>query len=240
MYPSLTKADMDCEAFEDGYLAAIYTPEGGSAKVGAPVAVLVANKDDVGKVGSTPAAPAASAPVAAAPVAAAPAASAGAMPAGSSAVNMPALSSTMTEGQIVSWTKKIGDKVSEGDVLLVVASDKADMDCESYEEGFLAAIMVGDGQSAAVGAPVALLAKSKEDIPAVQAYAASLKSGGAPAAAAPVAAAPAASAPMPVATSASSASSSSPTVVNDGRIVASGFAKAQAKASGLTPTPFPF
>ena len=50
MYPSLTKADMDCEAFEDGYLAAIYTPEGGSAKVGAPVAVLVANKDDVGKV----------------------------------------------------------------------------------------------------------------------------------------------------------------------------------------------
>ena len=187
---------MDCESFEDGYLSAIFIPEGGSAKVGAPVAVLVANKDDVGKVGSAPAAPAASAPVAAAPapVASAPAASAGAIPAGSSAVNMPALSSTMTEGTIVSWAKKIGDKVSEGDVLLVVASDKADMDCESYEEGFLAAIMVGDGQSAAVGAPVALLAKSKEDIPAVQAYAASLKSGGAPAAAA--APAPAAAAPV--------------------------------------------
>ena len=193
------KADMDVEAFEDGFLAAIYTPEGGSAKVGAPVAALVANKDDVGKVGKAPAAsaPAAAAPVASAPVAAAPAASTGAMPAGSSAVNMPALSSTMTEGKIVSWSKKVGDKVSSGDMVLIVESDKADMDVESYEEGFLAAILVGDGQAAAVGAPVALLAKSKDDIPAVQAYAASLKAGGAPAAAAPkAAAAPAAAAPV--------------------------------------------
>ena len=200
------KADMDVEAFEDGFLAAIYTPEGGSAKVGAPVAALVANKDDIGKVGSAPAAPAASAPAtvaASAPVAAAPvAASAGAMPAGSSAVNMPALSSTMTEGKIVSWSKKVGDKVSSGDMVLIVESDKADMDVESYEEGFLAAIMVGDGQSAAVGAPVALLAKTKDDIPAVQAYAASLKAGGAPAAVAPVAAAPAAAAPVAVAAAA--------------------------------------
>ena len=42
-------------------------------------------------------------------------------------VNMPALSSTMTEGTIVSWNKKIGDKVTAGDVLLVVASDKVDI-----------------------------------------------------------------------------------------------------------------
>lgn len=44
---------------------------------------------------------------------------------------MPALSSTMKEGKIVSWNKKIGDKVSVGDVLLVVESDKADMDVEA-------------------------------------------------------------------------------------------------------------
>ena len=234
------KADMDVEAFEDGFLAAIYTPEGGSAKVGAPVAVLVANKDDVGKVGSAPAAPVASAPAPvaatpAAPVAAAPA-SAGAMPAGSSAVNMPALSSTMTEGKIVSWSKKVGDKVASGDMVLVVESDKADMDVESYEDGFLAAIMVGDGQSAAVGAPVALLAATKDDIPAVQAYAASLK-GGAPVAAAPsaVSAAPVSTPAAPMAVAAS-VTSSTPMVVNDGRVVASGFAKAQAKATGQTPT----
>lgn len=234
------KADMDVEAFEDGFLAAIYTPEGGSAKVGAPVAALVANKDDVGKVGSAPSAPVASAPAPAAatpvPVTAAPV-SAGAMPAGSSAVNMPALSSTMTEGKIVSWSKKVGDKVASGDMVLVVESDKADMDVESYEDGFLAAIMVGDGQSAAVGAPVALLAATNEDIPAVQAYAASLK-GGAPMAAAPAAVSAAAvstPAAAPVAVAAS-VSSSSPMVVNDGRVVASGFAKVQAKASGQAPT----
>ena len=46
---------------------------------------------------------------------------------------MPALSSTMKEGKIVSWNKKIGDKVSVGDVLLVVESDKADMDVEAIE-----------------------------------------------------------------------------------------------------------
>ena len=161
------------------------------------------------------------------------------MPPGTSAVNMPALSSTMVEGKIVSWSKKVGDKVSSGDMVLIVESDKADMDVEAYDDGFLAAIMVGDGQSAAVGAPVALLAKTKEDIPAVQAYAASMKGGGAPVAAAPaaVSAAPVAAPSAPVSVAASVAST--PMVVNDGRVVASGFAKAQAKASGMIQTPNP-
>lgn len=44
---------------------------------------------------------------------------------------MPALSSTMKEGKIVAWSKKVGEKVSVGDVLLVVESDKADMDVEA-------------------------------------------------------------------------------------------------------------
>ena len=48
-------------------------------------------------------------------------------------MSMPALSSTMKECKIVSWNKKIGDKVSVGDVLLVVESDKADMDVEAID-----------------------------------------------------------------------------------------------------------
>ena len=44
---------------------------------------------------------------------------------------MPALSSTMTEGKIVSWTKSPGDKVAKGETVVVVESDKADMDVES-------------------------------------------------------------------------------------------------------------
>ena len=72
-------------------------------------------------------------------------------------VAMPALSSTMTEGKIVQWTKQVGDKVSAGDILMVVESDKADMDVESFEDGYIAAILVDDGESAAVGATVAII-----------------------------------------------------------------------------------
>ena len=55
---------------------------------------------------------------------------------------MPALSSTMTEGKIVEWTKSPGDKVAKGETVVVVVSDKADMDVESFNEGYLAAILV--------------------------------------------------------------------------------------------------
>lgn len=48
---------------------------------------------------------------------------------------MPALSSTMTEGKVVQWLKKPGEFVKEGEIIMVVESDKADMDVESFEEG---------------------------------------------------------------------------------------------------------
>ena len=76
-------------------------------------------------------------------------------------VAMPALTSTMTEGKIVQWTKSVGDKVSAGDILMVVESDKADMDVESFEDGYLAAILVEDGESAAVGSTVAIIVPNK-------------------------------------------------------------------------------
>lgn len=69
-------------------------------------------------------------------------------------IAMPALSSTMTEGKISEWLVGVGDKVSSGDMVLVVESDKADMDVESFEEGYIAKILTGDGETAAVGDPV--------------------------------------------------------------------------------------
>ena len=77
---------------------------------------------------------------------------------------MPALSSTMTEGKVVSWLKAVGDFVEAGDALMVVESDKADMDVESFEEGYLAQIITDEGDSAAVGAPVAVLVESEAEI----------------------------------------------------------------------------
>ncbi len=73
-------------------------------------------------------------------------------------VFMPALSSTMTEGKIVSWLKSPGDKIEKGETVVVVESDKADMDVESFYEGYLAVITVPAGESAPVGSAIALVA----------------------------------------------------------------------------------
>ncbi|MEM8677067.1 MAG: dihydrolipoamide acetyltransferase family protein [Cyanobacteria bacterium P01_G01_bin.67] len=77
---------------------------------------------------------------------------------------MPALSSTMTEGKIVEWAKSPGDKVEKGETVLVVESDKADMDVESFNEGYLAVIMVEAGKEAPVGSAIALIAETEAEI----------------------------------------------------------------------------
>lgn len=77
---------------------------------------------------------------------------------------MPALSSTMTEGKIVSWVKSEGDKLSKGESVVVVESDKADMDVETFYDGYLASIMVEEGGVAPVGSAIALLAETEDEI----------------------------------------------------------------------------
>ncbi|KAJ0974904.1 hypothetical protein J5N97_016869 [Dioscorea zingiberensis] len=84
---------------------------------------------------------------------------------------MPALSSTMTEGKIVSWVKSEGDRLSKGESVVVVESDKADMDVETFYDGILAAIVVPEGESAPVGAPIGLLAESEDEVPLAKAQA---------------------------------------------------------------------
>jgi pyruvate dehydrogenase E2 component (dihydrolipoamide acetyltransferase) len=79
-------------------------------------------------------------------------------------VFMPALSSTMTEGKIVSWEKSPGDKVEKGETVVVVESDKADMDVESFYEGYLAHILVPAGNSAPVGNAIAFIAETEAEI----------------------------------------------------------------------------
>ncbi len=77
---------------------------------------------------------------------------------------MPALSSTMTEGKIVSWVKAPGDKIEKGETVVIVESDKADMDVESFYEGYLATIIVPAGESAGVGNAIALVAETEAEI----------------------------------------------------------------------------
>lgn len=96
-------------------------------------------------------------------------------------VFMPALSSTMTEGKVVQWLKNEGDAVSKGDALVVVESDKADMDVESFEDGFLGSIVIEEGGTANVGSPIAFIAETEAEISDAKAKAGS-SNGAAPAA----------------------------------------------------------
>jgi pyruvate dehydrogenase E2 component (dihydrolipoamide acetyltransferase) len=61
-------------------------------------------------------------------------------------VSMPALSPTMTSGNIGTWQKKVGDTIAPGDVLVEIETDKAQMDFEFQEEGVIAKILKGSGE----------------------------------------------------------------------------------------------
>uniref|UniRef100_A0A1Q3FG90 Dihydrolipoamide acetyltransferase component of pyruvate dehydrogenase complex n=1 Tax=Culex tarsalis TaxID=7177 RepID=A0A1Q3FG90_CULTA len=104
-----------------------------------------------------------------------------------SKVMLPALSPTMELGTIVSWEKKEGDKLNEGDLLAEIETDKATMGFETPEEGYLAKIMVQAGQKdVPIGQLVCIIVENEADVAAFKDY----KDTGAPAAAPAAAAAP--------------------------------------------------
>jgi pyruvate dehydrogenase E2 component (dihydrolipoamide acetyltransferase) len=78
---------------------------------------------------------------------------------------MPALSPTMTQGNIGSWKKKIGDSITAGDVLVEIETDKAHMEFECQDEGFLAKIFLEEGsKDVPVGTPIAVMCDEAGDI----------------------------------------------------------------------------
>lgn len=152
---------------------------------------------------------------------------------------MPALSSTMTEGKIVSWVKSEGDKLSKGESVVVVESDKADMDVETFYDGYLASIMVEEGGVAPVGSAIALLAETEDEIAEAKAKANSSSSSSSSSSAAPLPpsqeqqkiqenAGPAV-VPKAAAAAAAVVSSTHPASEGGKRIVASPYAKKLAK-----------
>ncbi|MAY68791.1 MAG: pyruvate dehydrogenase complex dihydrolipoamide acetyltransferase, partial [Rhodospirillaceae bacterium] len=145
---------------------------------------------------------------------------------------MPALSPTMTEGNLAKWHKKEGDAVESGDVLAEIETDKATMEVEAVEEGILGKIVVPEGTAdVAVNAVIALLLEDGEDASALDG---ADTSGGAaaPAADAPKAA-PAAAADDPApATPAAVPVAQAPATTGD-RVVASPLAKRIAAQEGL-------
>ena len=82
-------------------------------------------------------------------------------------ITMPRLSDTMTDGTVATWLKKVGDKVSEGDMLAEIETDKATMEFESFNEGTLLYIGIQEGETAPVDSLLAIIGNEGEDITAL-------------------------------------------------------------------------
>ena len=151
-------------------------------------------------------------------------------------VQLPALSPTMTEGKIVKWLKKEGDSISSGEAIAEVETDKSNLEVEAFDDGVLLKIIVPEGETGKVGAPIAVIGQKGEK---VEASAAPAKPAAAPA--------PAPAAPTPAARPAPKPAPAGPAQVvpirraeeapapseDNGRLRASPLAKRMAREEGL-------
>ncbi|MGW6894416.1 biotin/lipoyl-containing protein, partial [Streptomyces chartreusis] len=162
---STDKVDTEIPSPAAGVLASIKVAEDETVEVGAELAVI---DDGTGAPAAAPApaaaeapAPAAEpapAPVAEAPAAPAPAAAAPAAPAGGASgtdVVLPALGESVTEGTVTRWLKSVGDSVEADEPLLEVSTDKVDTEIPAPTSGTLLEIVVGEDETAEVGAKLA-------------------------------------------------------------------------------------
>jgi pyruvate dehydrogenase E2 component (dihydrolipoamide acetyltransferase) len=139
-------------------------------------------------------------------------------------IEMPKLADTMTEGTVVKWLIKEGDKVSTGDEVAEVETDKATMGMETFDSGTVHKILVPAGQKVPCGTPIALILTKGEVAPA---------DGSLPVVSSPKAAATAAAAATPAAATPVAAKSASP-AESGARIKASPLAKKVASAAGVS------
>lgn len=233
------KATIEWEAQEEGFIAKILVPEGTrDIPVGSLVALLVEEQGDVAAFKDyTPgtAAAGAGAPAAeAAPAAAAPP-SGGSFPP-HAVLGMPSLSPTMNQGSILAWRKKEGEEVVAGDIIAEVETDKATIEWEAQDDGFIAKLLVPEGSTGVeVGTPVLVIADSADAVPAFASFTAADAggAGGAPAAAqepaAPEQKAPAA--PQPAAPKQRPAAAPA---APGGRVIASPYAWKLAAEAGVS------
>ncbi|KAJ2599537.1 pyruvate dehydrogenase complex dihydrolipoamide acetyltransferase component (E2) [Coemansia sp. RSA 1722] len=151
-------------------------------------------------------------------------------------VGMPALSPTMTQGNVGQWQKSVGDKIEPGDVLVEIETDKAQMDFEFQEEGYLAKIIAPTGtKDLKIDSPVAIVVENESDIAAFADFTvdqAGSNSGSAAAESAPAAEAPQQPA-QPAQTEAAAKPAVSSAADSGSRIFASPLAKAMAKEKGI-------
>ena len=246
------KATMEFESFNEGYLLHIGLQVGETAPVDSLIAIIGEKDEDIsallaGDATSVPAkeeAPAPAAQETAAPAETKPAEEAFVVPDNVTIVTMPRLSDTMTDGTVATWLKKVGDKVSEGDILAEIETDKATMEFESFNEGTLLYIGLQEGENAPVDSLLAIIGEAGTDVTAIVA---GFNSDAPATAEAPKEtttvtetpkAAPVAESKTPAATPAKGPNTTATKTVSavsseNGRIIASPLAKALAKEKGI-------
>ncbi|HLI12783.1 MAG TPA: pyruvate dehydrogenase complex dihydrolipoamide acetyltransferase [Alphaproteobacteria bacterium] len=149
---------------------------------------------------------------------------------------MPALSPTMTEGKLAKWLKKEGDKVSPGDIVAEIETDKATMEIEAVDEGTLGKLLIPEGtEGVAVNTPIAVLLDEGEDAAAANVSPPAAKPATPPAEAKPAPAAPPPAAAKPAAPPAAPPSPAPAAARGNGadRVFASPLAKRMAQQAGL-------
>jgi len=136
-------------------------------------------------------------------------------------INMPALSPTMTHGNIGTWQKKVGDVIAPGDVLVEIETDKAQMDFECQEDGYIAKILADSGsKDVDINRPIAIMVENKEDIEKFADFTvADVEGAAAPAAAEKKEEAPKAEAPKAEATKSTESASAAPSRSDAGNLL---------------------
>ncbi|XP_039206478.1 dihydrolipoyllysine-residue acetyltransferase component of pyruvate dehydrogenase complex, mitochondrial [Crotalus tigris] len=177
------KATVGFESMEECYLAKILVPEGTrDVPIGSIICITVDKPELIGAfkdytLDSAAATPSASVPPPPPPAAPPkPAAQPSAQAPGSSypphmQILLPALSPTMTMGTVQRWEKKVGEKLSEGDLLAEIETDKATIGFEVQEEGYLAKILIAEGtRDVPLGTVLCIIVEKESDIPAFADY----------------------------------------------------------------------
>uniref|UniRef100_A0A672ZIY5 Acetyltransferase component of pyruvate dehydrogenase complex n=1 Tax=Sphaeramia orbicularis TaxID=375764 RepID=A0A672ZIY5_9TELE len=238
------KATVGFEMLEECYLAKILVPEGTrDVSVGSVICITVDNPDlipafkdvtldSINAAGAAPSAAASAPPPPPPPAAAAPPAAPGSSYPTHLKIALPALSPTMTMGTVQRWEKKVGEKLSEGDLLAEIETDKATIGFEVQEEGYLAKIMVPEGtRDVPLGTPLCIIVEKESDIAAFKDY---VETGVAEVSTPPPAPAPAA-VPTPAAASTPTPAPAAavPAGPRKGRVFASPLAKKLAAEKGI-------
>ena len=159
------KATMEFESFNEGTLLHIGVQEGETSPVDALLAIIGDEGEDIS--GILNGVSSEETPQEIAQEETTIKSNASSIPDGVQIISMPRLSDTMEEGTVASWLKNIGDKVEEGDILAEIETDKATMEFESFYEGVLLYIGVGEGESAKVDSLLTIIGPEGTDVSAL-------------------------------------------------------------------------